>query len=115
MITGDISHTGTERSYRLAKCYLEQLRKLGGPVIPLMGNADNRPSFRKVLLDDPNRPEDAPCCSSQTIESIRVIVMDSHTPGASAGSFSDDQLHWLAAELSDHHDTPTIIGCHLEN
>jgi Icc protein len=107
VITGDISHTGTERSYHLAKRYIKKIQSLGGPVIPLMGNMDNRPHFRNILLE-----EHANCYSSHTIEGLHLLTMDSHTPGSSVGSFSEEQLHWLESELVDHHDEPTIIGFH---
>jgi 3',5'-cyclic AMP phosphodiesterase CpdA len=112
VITGDISHTGTERSYHLAKRYIMKIQSLGGPVVPLMGNMDNRTLFRNILLEDPSPHDDLYCYSSNTIEGLHLLAMDSHTPGSSVGSFSEEQLHWLESELTDHHDEPTIIGFH---
>jgi len=47
-----------------------------------------------------------------TIEGLHVIAMDSHTPGSNTGSFSEEQLDWLAVELRDHQDEPAIIAFH---
>ena len=107
VITGDLSHTGTERSYHLAKIFLMKIKSLGGPVIPLMENMDDRTYFRNILLE-----KHARCYSSHTIERLHVIAMDSHTQVFSVGSFSEEQLRWLESELTDHHDEPTIIGVH---
>lgn len=112
VITGDISHTGTERSYHLAKRYIEKIQNLGGPVVPLMGNMDNRTNFSNILRGKSSPQDDSPCYYSHTVEGFHVIAMDSQTPGSHVGSFSEEQLHWLEGELIDHHDEPTIIGFH---
>lgn len=52
------------------------------------------------------------CYSSHTIEGLHLLAMGSHTPGSSVGSFSEEQLHWLESELTNHHDELTIIGFH---
>jgi len=77
-----------------------------------MGNMDDRTHFRNILFEETSPQGDSPCYYSHTIEGLHVIVMDSHTPGSYAGSFSEEQLHWLEAELTDHHDEPAIIGFH---
>jgi 3',5'-cyclic AMP phosphodiesterase CpdA len=112
VITGDISHTGTERSYHLAKRYIRKIQNLGGPVIPVIGNMDNRTNFSNILCEKPSPQDDSPCYYSHTVEGFHVIAMDSNTPGSPVGSFSEDQLLWLEGELIDHHDEPTVIGFH---
>ena len=112
MITGDISNTGTNQSYKLAKEYLDEIQSLGGPVFPTIGNMDIRNNFRNIILGKPSPQEEPPCYYSKTIEGLHVIAMDSHTPGSHTGSFSEEQLDWLEEELREHQDKPAIIAFH---
>ena len=112
MITGDISNTGTNQSYKLAKEYLDEIQSLGGPVFPTIGNMDIRNNFRNIILGKPSPQEEPPCYYSKTIEGLHVIAMDSHTPGSHTGSFSEEQLDWLEEELREHQDEPVIIAFH---
>lgn len=112
VITGDISNTGTKQSYNLAKQYISKIQDLGGPVFPTMGTKDNRTNFRNILLEKTSLHEEPCCYYSNTLEGLRVIAMDSHTPGSHTGSFSPKQLDWLETELLDHGDEPAIIAFH---
>ena len=112
VITGDISHTGSRQSYNLAKHYIKQIQNLGGVVLPTMGTMDNRRQFCNILLGNPSLRDDSVCYYSQTIEGLRVIAMDSHTPDSMTGSFSKEQLDWLEMELTNHHEEPAIIAFH---
>jgi len=112
VITGDISHTGTIQSYRLAKKYITKIQGLGGIVLPTMGTMDNRKNFSDILLGKPSQHEEPPCYYSKTIEGLHVVAMDSHTPGSHTGSFSEEQLDWLEEELTVHKDEPAIIAFH---
>jgi 3',5'-cyclic AMP phosphodiesterase CpdA len=112
IITGDISHTGTKRSYQLAKRYIRKIQNLGGPVFPVMGNRDNRINFRQILLENASAQDAAHCYYSQTIAGIHVIGLDSHSPESTVGSFSDEQLQWLHTELLTHQQDTIIIGLH---
>jgi Icc protein len=112
VITGDISHTGTIQSYNLAKKYINEIRSLGGPVFPIVGNMDNRKNFRNILLEKSSLQDESRCQYSMTMEGLVVIAMDSQTPGSSTGSFSEGQLDWLEKELDDHRDRPAIIAFH---
>jgi 3',5'-cyclic AMP phosphodiesterase CpdA len=112
VITGDISHTGTNQSYNLAKKYIDELQSLGGPTYPTMGTHDNRQNFSNILLEKPSPQEEPPCYYSKTMEGLHVIAMDSHTPGSNTGSFVEEQLDWLEEELRIHQDEPAIIAFH---
>jgi 3',5'-cyclic AMP phosphodiesterase CpdA len=112
VITGDISHTGTIKSYNLAKRYIDELRRLAGPIFPTMGTHDNRKNFSNILLEKPSPQHEPPCYYSQTIEGLHVIAMDSHTPGSKMGGFNEEQLDWLKVELREHRAEPAIIAFH---
>ena len=112
VITGDISNTGTEKSYNLAKKYIAQLQDLGGPVFLTMGTKDNRTNFRKILLETVSLREEPYCYYSESIEGLHLIAMDSHTVGSHIGSFNIRQLDWLEKELEENDDKPAIIAFH---
>lgn len=42
IITGDLSQNGSNSGYKIAKEYITQIEALGGPVIPVMGNVDEK-------------------------------------------------------------------------
>ncbi len=112
IITGDLSNTGTTQSYKHIKKYISKLQNLGGPVFPTIGNCDKRSNFSKILLEKPSHQKEPPCYYSKAIEGLQVIVLDSHTPDSSIGSFSEKQLDWLENELREHKDTPSVIAFH---
>jgi 3',5'-cyclic AMP phosphodiesterase CpdA len=73
VITGDISHTGTKKSYKLVKKYIKKIQSLGGPIYPTMGTHDNRQNFSNILLDKTTSQEEPPCYYSQTNEGLHII------------------------------------------
>ena len=112
VITGDVSHTGTKKSYNLAKKFITKIQNLAGPVFPTMGTHDNRNNFSNILLGKPSSQEEPPCYYSETIEGLHMIMLDSHTPGSQTGSFSEEQLTWLEKELKNHKNEPSVIAFH---
>ena len=111
IITGDISQNGSTSGYKIAKEYISQIESLGGPVIPVMGNVDNRTRFRENLLPGTKMEADNPCYYSKTIEGIRVIALDSLNPGKETGNLGEEQLDWLKKELTPLNG-PTLITMH---
>jgi len=110
IITGDISQNGSTSGYKIAQEYISQIESLGGPVLPVMGNVDNRTRFRENLLREKNGGE-TPCYYSKTIDGVRVMVLDSQNPGKEIGALLGEQLNWLEKELSVDVE-PTIIALH---
>ena len=110
IITGDISQNGSTSGYKIAQEYISQIEALGGPVLPVMGNVDDRTRFRENLLMEKNSGE-APCYYSKIVDGVRVIVLDSQNPGKHTGVLGDEQLNWFKEELSVDVE-PTIIALH---
>jgi 3',5'-cyclic AMP phosphodiesterase CpdA len=108
IITGDIAQDGLEEGYTLAKEYIREIETLGGPVILTVGNVDMRENFRNYMLESTG---EGPCYYSQTVGGLRVIVLDSQTPGANTGSFGGGQLEWLEEELRGTQE-PSLIAFH---
>ena len=108
IVTGDISQDGSEEGYTLAKEYIREIEALGGPVIPAVGNVDTRKNFRRYMLEGAG---EGPCFYSRTVGGLRVMVLDSQTPGAETGSFGGGQLEWLEKELRQA-PGPSVIAFH---
>ena len=77
-----------------------------------MGTKDNRQNFSKIILGKTSHQKESPCYYRETLEGLHIIAMDSHTPGSSTGSFSEEQLYWLEEKLREHRDEPSIIAFH---
>lgn len=97
VITGDLTHEGD------AAAYLRLSRLLDGLVCPvhlLIGNHDDRETFRRVF------PE-APCDGSGFVQTAldtpvgRFLLLDTNEPGTAAGRLCRARLDWLAARLAE--------------
>ena len=108
IVTGDIAQDGSEEGYAIAKEYIREIEALGGPVLPAVGNVDGRENFRRLLLGGSGG---GPCFYSRTVGGLRIVVLDSQTPGEHTGSFGGDQLEWLEEELR-RASVPCVIAFH---
>jgi Icc protein len=97
-----------EPSYRLLK---EILAGLPCPVHVLPGNHDDRGAFNRILLDGALAPG-APHCWSFDHGGYHFVGLDSHEPGQAHGHLDDGQLAWLARDLGQHREQPTIVFVH---
>jgi 3',5'-cyclic AMP phosphodiesterase CpdA len=111
VFTGDLADTGRADAYQRLRALVEPAAAaVGAQVIWVMGNHDERGAFRSELLDqDP---------TTETIDRVfdvnglRIIALDSTVPGQHYGELSDEQLAWLAAELSTPAPDGTLIALH---
>ena len=97
-----------EPSYRLLQ---EILADLPCPVHVLPGNHDDRGAFNRVLLDGA-LAAGAPHCWSFDHGGYHLVGLDSHEPGQAHGFVDDGQLEWLARDLGQHREQPTIVFVH---
>lgn len=111
IITGDISQNGSNPGYKIAQEYISQIESLGGPVLPAMGNVDNKTRFRENLLNKYDMESETDCYYSKIVDGIKVIVLDSQDPGEHTGKLGNEQLNWLETELAINNE-PTIIALH---
>ena len=96
--------------YDIVKGFISEIEGLGGPVLPTVGNVDERGNFRSALLDEAGTGESL-CYYSRAIGGLNVIVLDSQTTGTNRGSFEGEQLPWLEKELRGNSE-PSIIAFH---
>jgi Icc protein len=111
VISGDLSDNGSAESYEVVNGVVKELGGAGVPVLLALGNHDDRGNFRRVVLgEDAGDPE--PYCYSQSVDGLRVIVLDSVIPGQDGGALGTAQLAWLEEELHVQAPRGTLIVLH---
>lgn len=112
VFTGDLADTGDIRAYRRLRATAEDAAaRIGAPALFAMGNHDNREAFREGLLGE--EPTGAPRDFAHTTpEGLRIVVLDSTTPGTHAGALEEAQLEWLRAELAQPAPAGTVLALH---
>jgi 3',5'-cyclic AMP phosphodiesterase CpdA len=112
IISGDLSDDGSVASYEVVKEVVASLGSDGTPVLLALGNHDDRATFRRVVLGQDGAEDTSPYCYSQTIDGLRVIVLDSTIPGDEGGAVGAAQLAWLDAELQHPAPRGSLIVLH---
>ncbi len=107
LVSGDLVTEGTDAEYELLHGLLEPL---GLPVHALPGNHDDRAALRRSF--ELPGAADAPVHYAVELGPARLLALDSTVPGEAGGALDAEQLAWLAAELTAHPDTPTLIAMH---
>jgi len=111
VFTGDLADKGEADAYAKLRDIVEPAaNRLGARVLWVMGNHDDRDTFRDSLLDE--SPHDAPVDRVDDINGLRIITLDSTVPGHHYGDVSDAQLAWLESVLSTPAPHGTILAMH---
>jgi 3',5'-cyclic AMP phosphodiesterase CpdA len=111
VFTGDLADRGEADAYSRLRAIVEPAAaRLGAQVIWVMGNHDDRASFREGLLGEV--PTDRSVDRVYDVNGLRVITLDSTVPGHHHGEISGDQLDWLAEELASPAPHGTILALH---
>lgn len=111
IFTGDLADKGEPDAYtRLREIVEPAAARLGADVIWVMGNHDDRASFREGLFGEV--PTDRSVDRVYDVNGLRVITLDSTVPGHHYGEVSGDQLDWLAEELASSAPHGTILAMH---
>ena len=112
VVSGDLTDDGSAESYEVFREVLRQIGDGDTPVLLALGNHDDRATFRRVVLGQEDGEDEQPYCYGQTIDGLRVIVLDSVIPGATAGALGAAQLAWLEEELRSPAPRRTLIVLH---
>lgn len=111
VFTGDLADKGEPDAYARLRAIVEPAAaRLGAQVIWVMGNHDDRASFREGLLGEV--PTDRSVDRVYDVNGLRIITLDSTVPGHHHGEISSDQLDWLAEELAFPAPHGTILALH---
>ncbi|GGF33914.1 metallophosphoesterase [Williamsia phyllosphaerae] len=115
VLSGDLADAGKPAAYECLRSMVEPTAaRLGASVVYAVGNHDDRASFRTGLgLRDVGPHElGTPYDVVHMVGDLRIIVLDSTSPGRHDGSLEVEQLDWLADQL--RHRTPrgTILVLH---
>src|SRR5690554_5628977 len=111
VFTGDLADKGEADAYLKLRAIVEPAaRRLGAEVIWVMGNHDDRGTFRDLLLDE--APSTSPIDRVYDVNGLRVISLDSTVPGHHYGEVTDAQLAWLSEVLSTPAPHGSILAMH---
>jgi len=108
LVTGDLVHVGEPASYAALRRALE---KLQAPYRLLMGNHDDRASFRAAF---PHHPVDAAGFVQSVCETPAgpFVLIDTLDPGADGGRLCPARLDWLEATLRELEGRPAFLAMH---
>ncbi|MFC9436951.1 metallophosphoesterase [Nocardia sp. NPDC057030] len=115
VLSGDLTDNGSPEAYRRLRDAVEPVAAdLGAQTVYAMGNHDERAAFGTELLGtdstaiDPDFTHD----SVTDVAGLRIIALDSTTPGRHDGRLEPEQLDWLAGELRTPARHGTLLVLH---
>lgn len=108
LITGDVADGGAPGDYDLIRAILAPLTM---PFFVVPGNHDQRDPMRAAFGADLPFADTAFLCFDATVNSVRIIGLDSLIPGNVAGALCPDQLDWLEDRLAVG-DAPVFLMLH---
>jgi len=107
VITGDLTHWGEIAAYaNLVEC----LGALSIPVVPIMGNHDNREVFAEVFSEFPLDPNGFAQHSLET-DAGTFLFLDTTLGGTHEGCYCEYRRAWLSQQL-DATDGPVFLFMH---
>lgn len=111
VFTGDLADLGEEGAYAELRALVDPVAaRLGSRVFWVMGNHDDRASFRTGLLDQIG--DAAPVDSVAELDGLRIVTLDSSVPGHHHGELRAEQLAWLSDVLATPAPLGTILAMH---
>jgi len=110
VITGDLVDLGTVEEYRHLRSLLAPLAI---PYYLLIGNHDDPEALREVF-DDHAYLHTGETFLQYAVDvgPLRLVALDSRTPGASAGMLDETRLAWLEAQLEAARAQPVVVALH---
>lgn len=108
MVTGDIAHWGEPGAYEHAVRIFGQLTM---PWYSLAGNHDIKPAYFDGLPDAPKDDADRTCFKLATSVGS-FLALDTTIDGRHDGELDDEQLLWLAQQLTESDDVVFLFMHH---
>jgi len=103
LITGDLTHEGDERAYRLLQ---EQLQRLPMPFFWLPGNHDHLAPMANTANSERQQAKQL------LLQNWQILLLDTHVEDEVGGAVSQSELSWLATALLEHPDKYAAIFMH---
>ena len=110
LATGDLADRGTRGDFARLRLAFDRLPM---PIYVIPGNHDDRDGLRAAFTDRGYLPAEG-AFLHYAIEAgpLRLIGLDTVTPGECGGRMCDDRLHWLDDRLAEGRDRPTLLFLH---
>lgn len=98
VVSGDLTDTGDPAAYEIFRQMVDPVvERIGAALVVTGGNHDERrPLAQGIYGLDTDEPQDR----VTWVEGLRMIDVDTALPGYHHGGLSDEQLEWLASELT---------------
>lgn len=113
VITGDLSDFGRAAEYAHLAELLAPLDRQGMPVYLLPGNHDERDALRRAFPAHAYLGAEGGFVQySVKVGGLRLIALDTSTPGKPHGELCAERLAWLETELEKAGDEPVVIALH---
>ena len=110
IFTGDTVQHGLPEEYALLR---ELLTPLDAPLYVIPGNRDDKTAMRAAFGDQAFLPEEGDFLHYVVEDhAVRIVALDSTSPGERKGVFCPERLAWLDAVLNDQPDRPTLLFIH---
>jgi 3',5'-cyclic AMP phosphodiesterase CpdA len=107
--SGDLTDTGEAAEYAVLE---DALSRLTVPVLPMIGNHDNRANLM-AALPRPGSGQDGYYQYRHDLEGgVTLLCLDTALPGSDAGTLDAARLAWLDAELSKTTDRRVLVFAH---
>jgi 3',5'-cyclic AMP phosphodiesterase CpdA len=111
VFSGDLTEAGEESAYyRLRSAVGEIAEKLDVPTVFAAGNHDSRSLIRTVLMGQEASSD--PIDHVTWLGGLRVITIDTSSPGRIDGDLTAAQLEWLRAELATPAPDGSVLMMH---
>lgn len=110
LITGDLTDLGRPHEYQVLR---DALAALEMPYYLLPGNHDDRQGLRDAFPDHEYLQDTGPFIQ-YAIEKfpLRILALDTVVPMKSHGALCQDRLDWVAQQLAEQPDRPTLVVMH---
>ena len=111
VLTGDLTHAGEDAAYR---ALADLLTRVPMPVLPMIGNHDDRAAFRRVFADA-TVTDSGHVQGVRDIGSARIVTLDTvDAPPFSghSGRLGPERMDWLDRALSGAAGRQAIVFAH---
>ncbi|MGI5218447.1 metallophosphoesterase [Nocardia sp. CA-290969] len=115
VLSGDLTDNGSADAYRRLRDAVEPAAaELGAQTVYVMGNHDDRGAFGTELLGSDTAVTDPDHTHDDVVDvsGLRIIALDSTTPGRHDGRLAPAQLDWLADRLREPAPHGTLLALH---